>query len=65
MLRRRRPTPAELRQDVLRQARLDAPTLREFLPAAARIWVALTFDTSVLYGAEPLLAIAGVRPSVR
>lgn len=41
--RRRKATPAVLRQDRLRHARFNAPTLREFLPAATQVLVELTF----------------------
>jgi hypothetical protein len=41
--RRRKATPAGLRLDRLRQARVNAPTLREFLPAATQVLVELTF----------------------
>lgn len=47
LVRRRKATSAELRLDQLRQARVDAPTLRQFLPDAAQVWVELAFDADV------------------
>jgi hypothetical protein len=41
--RRRKATPAVLRLDRLRHARFNAPTLREFLPAATQVLVELTY----------------------
>jgi hypothetical protein len=47
LARRKKPSSAELRLDQLRQARIDAPTLRQFLPDAAQVWVELAFDADV------------------
>lgn len=44
LARRKKASSAELRLDQLRQARIDAPTLRQFLPEAAQVWVELAFD---------------------
>ncbi len=45
LVRRRKATTAELMREQQRQARVDAPTLRQFLPAVAQVWVELAFDT--------------------
>jgi hypothetical protein len=44
LVRRRKATSADIRLDQLRQARVDAPTLRQILPNAAQVWVELAFD---------------------
>lgn len=44
LLRPRKATPAELRRDGLRKARVDAPTLRDLLPAATQVHVEIKFD---------------------
>jgi hypothetical protein len=43
LVRRRRASPAAIRLERQRLARVGAPTLRELLPAAAQVWVGLTF----------------------
>ena len=43
-LRSRKQTPAEQRQDLQRQARNNAPTLRVLLPSARQVRVELAFD---------------------
>jgi hypothetical protein len=53
VVRRRKATPAELRRDQLRQARVDAPTLRQFLPAAAQVGVELTFAVDARLAQAP------------
>jgi len=55
LLRHRKATPAELRREQLRQARIDAPTLRQFLPAAAQVWVELMFDADTRPAQAPRL----------
>jgi len=52
-LRRRKATPAELRREQLRQARVDAPTLQQLLPTAAQVRVELTFDADVRLADAP------------
>jgi hypothetical protein len=47
LVRRRRATSADIRLDQLRQARAAAPTLRQFLPDAAQVWVELAFDADI------------------
>jgi hypothetical protein len=47
LVRRRKATSADIRLDQLRQARVDAPTLRQLLPNAAQVWVELAFDADV------------------
>jgi hypothetical protein len=44
LVRRRQATSTELRLEQLRRARVDAPTLRQFLPDASQVWVELAFD---------------------
>jgi hypothetical protein len=55
VLRRRKTSPADRRREQLRQARVDAPTLRQFLPAAAQVWVELTFDMDARLAPAPRL----------
>src|SRR4029453_10604695 len=54
--RRRKATPAGLRLDRLRHARVNAPTLRELLPAATQVLVELTFirDAPLAHGSHAL-----------
>jgi hypothetical protein len=47
LARRRKATTAELKRDQLRQARDDAPTLRQLLPDASQVWIKLAFDADV------------------
>ena len=44
LLRPRKATASELRRDELRKARIDAPTLRQLLPAAELVRVEIAFD---------------------
>lgn len=52
-LRRKKPDRDELRRDEQRQARLDAPTLRALLPAAAQVSVELTFEVDAQLAHAP------------
>lgn len=53
-LQRNKTDREELRRDLLRKARLDAPTLRALLPAAMQVSVELTFEVAAQLTQGPL-----------